>query len=81
MKKKNRIIGILLSLMLVLGLMPSMAYADSVDETLYNSFTIKQEVKQIGFAAPQATTFYYQLTHMIGNKDNELIPDGKTPEQ
>ena len=29
MKKKNRIIGILLSLMLVLGLMPSMAYADS----------------------------------------------------
>ena len=81
MKKKNRIIGILLSLMLVLGLMPIMAYADSVDETLYNSFTIKQEVKQIGFAAPQATTFYYQLTHMIGNKDNELIPDGKTPEQ
>ena len=81
MKKKNRIIGILLSLMLVLGLMPSMAYADPVDVPLYNSFTVKKNVTQEGIAVPQTTTFYYQLTHMIGNKDNELIPDGKTPEQ
>lgn len=81
MKKKNRIIGILLSLMLVLELMPSMAYADPVGFNLYNSFTIEQNVTQKGSAAPQATTFYYQLTHMIGNKDKELIPDGKTPEQ
>ena len=82
MKKKNRIIGILLSLMLVLGLMPSMAYADPVDVPLYNSFTVKKNVTQEGIAVPQTTTFYYQLTHMIGNDDKSaLIPDGKTPEQ
>lgn len=84
MKKKNRIIGILLSLMLVLGLMPSMAYADALP-----SFTIEQKVTtESGSAAPQNTTFYYKLTHMtsktINNGDEPVViwsPDEKTPEQ
>lgn len=76
MKKKNRIIGILLSLMLVLGLMPSMAYADPVDyPDAYSSnggFTVgKKIVTKDGSAVPQATTFYYKLTSLEGNKTPE----------
>lgn len=83
MKKKNRIIGILLSLMLVLGLMPSMAYADQVDEDALPSFTINQTVTtEVGSAAPQTTTFYYKLTHLAFSEiEDEWIPDGKTLEQ
>ena len=78
MKKKNRIIGILLSLMLVLGLMPSMAYADEDTVTYpkaYSSndgFTVKKEITiEDGSAVPQATTFYYKLTSLEGNKTPE----------
>lgn len=75
MKKKNRIIGILLSLMLVLGLMPSMAYADEEYPDAYSSnggFTVGKEiVTKDGSAIPQATTFYYKLTSLEGNKTPE----------
>lgn len=63
MKKRNRIIGIVLSLMLVLGLMPTMASAAESDTQIPFSFEIDKNVKQGGEAAPGEETFTFELVY------------------
>ena len=63
MKKRNRIIGIVLSLMLVLGLMPTIASAAESDTQIPFSFEIDKNVKQGGEAAPGEETFTFELVY------------------
>lgn len=71
MKKRNRIIGIVLSLMLVLGLMPTMASAAD-NENLH--FDVKKNVVQKGELAPGEETFQFVLEYgTIGENDQYSV--------
>lgn len=71
MKKRNRIIGIVLSLMLVLGLMPTMASAAD-NENLH--FDVKKNVVQKGELAPGEETFQFVLEYgTIGENEQHSV--------
>ena len=75
MKKKNRLIGIVLSLVLVLGLMPSVASAATSETEKPFSFKIDKNVVQGGEVAPGEETFTFELEYgTIGeNEQNSVV--------
>lgn len=74
MKKKNRLIGIVLSLMLVLGLMPSVASAATSETEIPFSFEIDKNVVQGGEVAPGEETFTFELEYgTIGENEQHSV--------
>lgn len=74
MKKRNRIIGIVLSLMLVLGLMPTIASAATGDPQQPFTFKIDKNVVQGGEAVPGEETFQFVLEYgTIGENDQYSV--------
>lgn len=74
MKKKNRLIGIVLSLVLVLGMLPVTVSAATADETPQSfSFEVDKSVVKGGDATPGEETFTFELEYGTVEENDQHV--------